>query len=179
MGNGLPIAAITGTTEFMQKFDDLWVSSTNNPETLSLAGTKAVITEMRENNTISHCWNVGTKLFNQWNKIAEEKNLNIKMIGYPVRMKIECKNSQGEISESLKALVLQEMVKNGIFFPPGQCFLSYSHSDEDISHTLKILEKICHDISTKVKNDDFSSYLEGIPPQTVWTMKMQPTKKIE
>jgi len=179
MGNGLPIAAITGTTEFMQKFDDLWVSSTNNPETLSLAGTKAVITEMRENNTISHCWNVGTKLFNQWNKIAEENNLNIKMIGYPVRMKIECKNSQGEISESLKALVLQEMVKNGIFFPPGQCFLSYSHSDEDISHTLKILEKICHDISTKVKNDDFSSYLEGIPPQTVWTMKMQPTKKIE
>ena len=47
----------------MKKFDDLWVSSTNNPETLSLAGTKAVINEMKEKNTIAHCWEIGKKLF--------------------------------------------------------------------------------------------------------------------
>ena len=179
MGNGLPIAAITGTTEFMQKFDDLWVSSTNNPETLSMAGTKAVINEMREKSTISHCWKIGTELFTNWNRIAEENNLNIKMIGYPIRMKIECKNSQGEISKSLKALVLQEMVKNGIFFPPGQCFLSYSHSNNDITYTLQTLENICRHISNKVKNDNYSTHLEGIPPQTVWSMKMKSTKKIK
>jgi len=179
MGNGLPIAAITGPTEFMKKFDDLWVSSTNNPETLSMAGTKAVINEMKEKNTISHCWKIGTKLFNNWNRITEQNNLNIKMIGYPVRMKIECKNSQNEISESLKALVLQEMVKNGIFFPPGQCFLSYSHSDNDVMHTLQTLENVCREIKNKVKNDDFNSHLEGIPPQTVWSMKMKSTKKIK
>ena len=179
MGNGLPIAAITGTTEFMQKFDDLWVSSTNNPETLSMAGTKAVINEMREKNTISHCWKIGTELFTNWNRIAEENNLNVKMIGYPIRMKIECKNSQGEISESLKALVLQEMVKNGIFFPPGQCFLSYSHSNNDITCTLQTLENICRDINNKVKNDNYNAHLEGIPPQTVWSMKMKSTKKIK
>lgn len=179
MGNGLPISAITGPTEFMKKFDDLWVSSTNNPETLSMAGTKAVINEMKEKNTISHCWKVGTKLFNNWNKITEENNLNVKMIGYPIRMKIECKNSQNKISESLKALVLQEMVKKGIFFPPGQCFLSYSHSDDDIDHTLQTLEHVCQEIKNKVKNDDYESHLEGIPPQTVWTMKMKSTKKVK
>ena len=179
MGNGLPISAITGPAEFMKRFDDLWVSSTNNPETLSMAGTKAVINEMKEKNTISHCWEIGTKLFNNWNRITEENNLNIKMIGYPIRMKIECKNSQDKISESLKALFLQEMVKKGIFFPPGQCFLSYSHSDDDINHTLQKLEQSCQEIKNKVKDDDYQAHLEGIPPQIIWTMKMKSTKKIK
>ena len=179
MGNGLPISAITGPAEFMKRFDDLWVSSTNNPETLSMAGTKAVINEMKEKNTISHCWEIGTKLFNNWNRITEENNLNIKMIGYPIRMKIECKNSQDKISESLKALFLQEMVKKGIFFPPGQCFLSYSHSDDDINHTLQKLEQSCQEIKNKVKDDDYQAHLEGMPPQIIWTMKMKSTKKIK
>ena len=48
MGNGLPITAITGKSEFMKAFDDLWVSSTNNSEALSLAGTLAVINEMEK-----------------------------------------------------------------------------------------------------------------------------------
>ena len=78
MANGLPLSAITGPSEFMKTFDDLWVSSTNNSETLSLAGTKAVITEMKEKNTISHCWKIGKILFDGWNKIAEKNNVNAK-----------------------------------------------------------------------------------------------------
>jgi len=42
MGNGLPISAITGPSEYMKIFDDLWVSSTMNSENLSIAGSKAV-----------------------------------------------------------------------------------------------------------------------------------------
>ena len=30
------LSAITGPTEFMKTFDDLWVSSTNNSEALSI-----------------------------------------------------------------------------------------------------------------------------------------------
>ena len=53
MGNGLPISAISGPNEFMKIFDELWVSSTNNSEALSLAGTIAVINEMKNENTIA------------------------------------------------------------------------------------------------------------------------------
>ena len=48
MANGLPMSAITGPSEYMKKFDELWVSSTNNRETLSMAGTIATINEMNE-----------------------------------------------------------------------------------------------------------------------------------
>ena len=115
MGNGLPISAITGPSEFMKIFDELWVSSTNNSETLSIAGTIATINEMKSKDVISHCWRVGTKLFEGWNKITEKYNLNIKVRGYPIRMTIDCYNSKKEESLSLKGLLLQEMVKKGIF----------------------------------------------------------------
>jgi len=155
MGNGLPISAITGPAEFMKTFDDLWVSSTNNSETLSMAGTIATINEMREKDTISRCWTQGTKLLEGWNKITQENNLNVKMVGYPIRMSLECFNSKKIISPALKALILQEMIKRGIFMSPTVTFLSYSHSDEDIDHTLQSLDNVCKDISKKISDDNY------------------------
>ncbi len=177
MGNGLPIAAITGPTEFMKIFDKLWVSSTNNSESLSLAGTKAVIMEMNEKNTISHCWNIGKHLFDGWNKIALENNLDIKMSGYPVRMFMTCNDSNGKLSYTFKALILQEMVKKGIFMSPSVLFNSYSHSIDDIEKTLIIFNQVCLNINKIVKNDNFKKHIQGKLPTTVWTMKIQPTKK--
>ncbi len=177
MGNGLPISAITGPSEFMKSFDDLWVSSTNNSETLSLAGTLAVINEMKSKNTIPACWKLGSKLMDGWNKITEENDLSVKLSGYPIRMFMECLNQNGSTFPELRALILQEMVKKGIFFSPSVIFLSYSHSVEDIEYTLDSLTEICQKIS-KIDENDYHKYLEGKMPTTVWTMKILPTKAL-
>jgi len=176
MGNGLPITAITGPNEFMKSFDDLWVSSTNNSETLSLAGTIATINEMKNKNTIQHCWNLGTKLFNGWNKIADDNNLDARMFGYPVRMTLTCNNSKNIPSESLKALILQEMVKNKIFISPSVIFLSYSHSLYDIENTLEVWSQVASQLND-ISESDYLQHLDGKLPTTVWSMKIQPTKK--
>ena len=47
----------------MKIFNELWVSSTNNSETLSLAASTAVINEMQNKDTITYCWELGKKLF--------------------------------------------------------------------------------------------------------------------
>ena len=177
MGNGLPISAITGPYEYMRIFDKLWVSSTNNSETLSMAGTIAVINEMREKDTTSKCWELGSRLFDGWNKITEKNNLDVKMIGYPIRMTMKCFDSKKVESLALKALILQEMIKRGIFISPGPTFISYSHSIEDIDNTLTMLDDICKDISRKISNDNYEKYIEGKMPQTIWTMTMQAIKK--
>ena len=177
MGNGLPITAITGKSEFMKAFDDLWVSSTNNSEALSLAGTIAVINEMKEKNTIKSCWNQGTKLFEKWNQIVASYNINAKLVGYPIRMKMECLDTNGNESIILKSLVLQEMVKKGIFMSQGVSFLSYSHSSEDIEFTLNALDETCKTISRIGNESEYKNYLEGEIPKTVWSMKIPPTKK--
>jgi glutamate-1-semialdehyde 2,1-aminomutase len=177
MGNGLPITAITGKSEFMKAFDDLWVSSTNNSEALSLAGTLAVINEMEKNNTINSCWIQGKNLIDGWNKIVSSYNINAKMKGYPIRMKMECFDSTGNESIILKSLILQEMVKKGIFMSQGVSFISYSHSTKDIEFTLNALEQTCKTISKINKESEYEKYLEGKIPKQVWNMKIPSTKK--
>lgn len=175
MGNGLPISAITGPAEFMKIFDKLWVSSTNNSEALSLAGTIAVIEEMEEKNTIQHCWKIGRKLMEGWNVITKENSIDAKIFGYPVRMNLKCTDSKGVPSLELKTLILQEMVRKGIFISPSWIGISYSHSEEDIKTTLDSLEKTCKTI--KSTNGDYQKLIEGNLPTTVWDFKIKPTKK--
>ena len=178
MGNGLSISAITGKSEFMNEFDKLWVSSTNNSETLSIAGTIATINEMKMKNTISYCWKLGQKLFDGWNQTVSKYNIDAKMIGYPIRMTLQCFNSLKQESITLKTLILQELVKKGIFVSPGPTFISYSHSEEDIDETLLKLDEVCKFISQNVSNDDYEKFLKGKLPKTIWTMDMPSIKKL-
>jgi len=179
MGNGLPISAITGPTEYMKTFDELWVSSTNNSENISLAGTKAVINEMVEKKTIPHCWTTGKKLLEGWNKIVTKFDLDAKMYGYPVRMHLQCFDSNKQESLEMKSLLLQEMVKQGIFMSVlGPSFISYSHSESDIEKTLTSLENACEFIVKKVQNENYAEFIEGDLPKTIWSMKILPTKKL-
>jgi len=177
MGNGLPISAITGTSEYMNEFDKLWVSSTNNSETLSIVGTMTTINEMQTKDTISYCWNLGKKLFDGWNQITDKYNIRAQMIGYPIRMTMKCYDSQDQESLSLKSLILQELVKKGIFISPGPTFISFSHSESDIENTLLKLEEVCSFISKNISNDEYSKFLEGNNPKTIWTMEMNSIKK--
>ena len=180
MANGLPLSAITGPEEFMKKFDDLWVSSSNNSEILSIAGTIAVINEMQQEDTIFHCWKVGKRLYDGWNKIVEKHDINGKMIGYPIRMEPICYDKKGKRSLELKSVLLQEMVKKGIFMSPlGAVYLSYSHSNDDITQTLDTLDEVCKIINLKTKNGNYGELLEGKMPKTIWTMKIPPTKKLK
>ncbi|EIJ66920.1 aminotransferase, class III [Candidatus Nitrosopumilus salaria BD31] len=166
MGNGLPISAITGPSEFMKSFDELWVSSTNNSENISLAGTMAVINEMQEKNTIPHCWNMGKKLFDGWNQIVSKFDLDAKMYGYPIRMHLQCFDSNKQESIAMKSLILQEMVKSGIFMSVlGPTFLCYSHTEKDIDDTLHALENACEFVTKNVKESNYEEYLEGTMPK--------------
>ena len=162
----------------MKIFDELWVSSSYNSETISLAGTKAVINEMIEKDTISHCWDIGTKLFDGWNKTVESNNIDAKMYGYPIRMDLRCYDSQKNQSLAMRSLLVQEMMKEGIFISPLLAvYLSYSHSESDIEKTLSVLDNACKKINEKVSNDDYEKFLEGKMPKIIWNMSIAPTKK--
>ena len=100
------------------------------------------------------------------------------MIGYHIRQTMECHDSKKNISRELEALVLQEMIKRGIFMSPGATFLSYSHTQEDVDYTLKSFDEVCNFISKNVLNDNYSQFLEGTIPQEIWHLAISPTKKL-
>ena len=178
MANGLPLSAITGKTEFMQIFEKVWVSSTNNMETISLAGSLATINEMVKRNTIAHCWKIGTKLFEGWSKITQKHGINSTLAGYPIRMNLRCFDSDNKESLSLKSILSQEMIKRGIFIAPlGPIYISYSHTMEDIDKVFSALEDVCLYLKQKIHDDNFEKLLEGNLPKKIWEMKIKPTKK--
>ena len=79
----------------------------------------------------------------------------------------------------MKAFILQEMVKQGIFMSVlGASFISCSHSESDIEKTLSSLENACEFLTKKVKNENYAEFIEGDLPKTIWSMKILPTKKL-
>ena len=177
IGNGLPISAITGPSEYMKIFDELWVSTTNGSENLSIAGTISTVNEMKHKDTISHCWKNGLKLLDGWNTLSSNYNIDAKMYGYPIRMTLNCHNSKKIESPEMKAFILQEMVKQGIFMSAGPTFLSYSHSSEDIEFTLNAFENVCKLINQNITHDKYGEKLEGNVPKTIYSHTIHSTKK--
>jgi glutamate-1-semialdehyde 2,1-aminomutase len=177
IANGMPLSAVTGKKEIMKIFDDVFFSTTYAGETLSLAAAKATITEFKEKNVITKMWKNGTTLMNGFNKIAKEHSLDISLSGYPIRMHLVAKDSKGKDSILIRSLIIQEMVKRGIFMHPGVEYLSYSHNKHDIEKTINSFTNALPLIKKAITENKVESYLEGKPAKPVYTV-IKPSEKI-
>lgn len=167
IANGMPLGAITGKSEYMKIFDDVFYSTTYGGETLSLAAAIAVVTEFKEKPVVKQCWRLGKSLITEFNKISEALDINIKMEGLPVRSSIICKDKNGNISVLLKSLFYQETIKQGLLFGPGYVFLSYSHSQNDIEKTLKICENAMKIVKKEINTNTLEKSMKGKPMKPV------------
>ncbi|HXT84499.1 MAG TPA: aminotransferase class III-fold pyridoxal phosphate-dependent enzyme [Verrucomicrobiae bacterium] len=161
MANGMPLGAVTGKKEYMKIFDDVFFSSTNQGETLSLAASIATIEEVRQKNVPKYLWNIGSKLMNGYNKISKESDVGVSFIGYPIRMRHICIDSKGKDSLEVKSLMLQEMVKRGIFLHPAGSYISFSHKEEDINKTLDAFRETMMVVKKAVKNNTVKEQIKG------------------
>jgi glutamate-1-semialdehyde aminotransferase len=169
IANGMPLGAITGKSEYMNKFDEVFYSTSYGGETLSLAASLAVINEIKNKPVIEHCWNIGRSLMEGFNKIALELSLDAEIAGLPIRGSIVCRDENGNPSNLLKSILLQELVERGIMFGPGAVFISYSHTKEDIENTLKKCRDAMSILKKGIDNGDVSSLLRGEEMKKVMT----------
>jgi len=169
MANGMPLAAITGKQEIMQKFTDIFYSTTYGGEALSLAACSAVIDEMLEKPVLKHISKLSKNLYSEFNKIAKELDVNIKMEGTDIRSVINYCNNQNRPSLILKSLFYQETIKNGILFGPGAVLLSYSHTQNDVKKTLAVCENAMKHMKKIENSKNPKKYLKGNPIKPVMT----------
>jgi glutamate-1-semialdehyde 2,1-aminomutase len=170
MANGMPLSAVVGKSEFMSIFDDVFFSTTYAGETLSLAAASATINEFKEKPVIKKIWQNGTLLMEEFNKVSKEEFLDIELTGYPVRMKLVGKDSTGNDSILIRSLLVQEMVKRGIFMHPGVQYISFSHEKEDIEKTIDSFTDSTSIIKKAIKEKKIMSYLDGKPAKPVYTV---------
>ena len=169
IANGMPLGAVTGKTEYMKIFDDVFYSTSYAGEALSLAAGLAVINEIETKPVIEHSWNIGKKLHDGFNKISNDLELNFKMEGLPIRGSIICYDDNGKPSNLLKSILYQELIQRGVMFGPGAVFVSYSHSDKDIKSTLLNCEKAMKFIKKEMEKKPISKILKGEEMKKVMT----------
>jgi glutamate-1-semialdehyde aminotransferase len=162
LANGMPVSVLTGRKDIMNLLEqDVFFFTTFGGEALSLAATKATITEIIEKNVPQYLDSQGKKLKDGYNQIAESLNMPYtKAGGYNFRSIITFDSSAGNPLE-MKTLVQQEMIKNGILWS-GFHNMSFSHSDEDISYTLEVYKnKVLPILKQAVEEGNISKYLKG------------------
>lgn len=169
VANGMPLGLITGKTEYMKIFDEIFYSTSYAGEALSLAAGLAVINEIQTKPVIEHFWKIGKKLHDGFNQIAENLGLDFKIEGLPVRGSIICNDEHGNPSNLIKSILLQELIQRGIMFGPGAVFVSYSHTQRDIKTTLLKCEDAMKFIKKEMNRKPISELLKGKEMKKVMT----------
>lgn len=181
VANGMPISILTGKKEIMQLADeDIFFYTTFGGEALSLAATKATITELKEQNVPKFLSEQGAKLKNGYNEIAYELGIDFtKVIGYNWRSMATFDEKAGDPLLQ-KSLMQQEMIKRGVLWQ-GFFNMSFSHSNEDIDYTLQALKASLSVLNEAVESNRLKEMLKGEPVQPVFrkvdNFNMKPVKR--
>jgi glutamate-1-semialdehyde 2,1-aminomutase len=180
--NGMPISILTGRADVMQLFEkEVFFFSTFGGEALSLAAAIATIEEMKEKKVQAVLQQKGKILKDGYNKIASELGiLNItKCIGYDCRSMVTFDASAGD-PLILKSFVQQEMIKRGILWG-GFHNMCYTHSEQDISYTLKAYAEVLLLLKDLVADNSVKAALKGKPVEAVFrkvsNFNMRPKKE--
>ena len=169
IGNGAPLAAITGKEEYMKKFNDVFYSTTYGGETLSIAAGMAVVNEFLTKDIISHCWGIGQLLKDGIEKIGKEIGIDIKWNGTPVRGDITFAEINGISANLQKSIFLQECIKNNVMFGPGETLICYSHSQKDVEKTLEVCKNALEKMKPHLQTGSIHNMLEGKEIKKVMT----------
>jgi len=169
IGNGVPLGAITGKEEYMKKFNDIFYSTTYGGETLSLAAGKAVVNEYLHHDVIDHMWKIGKLLKDGFNKISLDLGISAEWKGLPVRGAISFSKIETASPNLLKSIFLQECIKRGTMFGPGEVCISYSHSLVDVKETLNSIEESMLKLQKGIETNSLNQLLEGKEIKSVMT----------
>jgi len=169
MANGFPLAAIVGRREVMELFDEIFFSFTFGGEAVSLAATKATITELREQNVIAHLWEQGQRLKDGYYVLAREYGLEkfTECQGLPPHTVAVFRDERGQESLVMKSLFMQECLKRGVLFS-GVQNICFSHSSADIDTTLRVYRSAMEILARAVAAGKVRESLEGEPVEPVF-----------
>jgi glutamate-1-semialdehyde 2,1-aminomutase/spore coat polysaccharide biosynthesis protein SpsF len=153
----------------MEIFDEIFFSFTFGGEAASLAAAKATLTVLREQDVIPHLWAQGQVLHDGFNTLAAHFELEetAQCVGLFPRTVLSFSETAGNPPLLLKSLFQQECIRRGVLFTGGQN-ISFSHSDADVEHTLRVYRAAFEVLRKGIDDGDPEAILEGAPVEAVF-----------
>ncbi len=154
LGNGMPIAAITGRADIMEEMNHIFFSGTFGGEALSLAASIAVLDKMQREPVIETLWQTGTLIKTQVDNIIKSNGLNeiISFAGVSPWHLLQFKNNGAIPAAAIKTFLLHELFQQGVL-SFGAHNICYAHSQSDVQTIIGAYEYVAEKISTLMKQN--------------------------
>jgi glutamate-1-semialdehyde aminotransferase len=169
IANGMPLSVLTGRREVMRLLErDVFFFTTFGGEALSLAAAKATIDILRSADVPGHLERVGRGLRDGFNLVARELGISYASCsGLPARTIVSFAPAGGATALEIKSLAQQELLRRGILWG-GFHNLSFSHSEEDVAHTLRSWRDVLGAVHRAVTAGRVRDSLRGEPVEPVF-----------
>lgn len=158
LGNGFPIAAVIGKAQVMSSAQKTFISSTNWTDRVGPTAALAMIKKFVKLNAAKHLIEIGTMVEDGWQRLAQKHGLNI----YTSGIKPMLHFSFAEDNNTRRAYFTQEMLKRG-FLAASSFYAMYAHTAEVVQSYLDATDKVWHDLSILIKNENVKEKLTGNP----------------
>lgn len=148
MANGFSVSALAGKREYMElgglhhaRERVFLLSTTHGGETHALAAAIATIRTYKSEPVVERLFQLGNRLLREGNQIIAGHGLSefIQIEGKACCLVYSTRDAQGERSQAMRSLLLQETIRRGILMT--SLIVSYTHTDEDIDRTLDAINQ--------------------------------------
>jgi glutamate-1-semialdehyde 2,1-aminomutase len=174
LGNGFAVAALVGRPELMElgglrtdRERVFLLSTTYGADTHTLAAAMAVLDVYEREPVVEHLHRQGRRLAEGVRQAAREHGLTdqVGVQGRDANLVYFTKDADGQRSQPLRTLFLQELIRGGVIAP--SFVVSYAHTDADIDRTLDAVDAALA-VYAKALSDGVDRYLVGRPVKPVF-----------
>lgn len=141
LANGFTLSMVAGRADYMRNVTQSWFSSTFNTSSIDQAAALATIGELQRTDAISHIWQIGSRLMEGLDALAQAHGVQAKTVSLPPTPYLKFTYPDLDLREFAKEIFFSETVRRGIFFHPHHhWFVSAAHGEEELSQTLEASE---------------------------------------
>lgn len=176
IANGFSFCALTGKSEVMDlgginnigEEKVFLISTTHGGETHTMASAVATIDTFIENDVVNHNQKIGDQLISLCSSVIKANDLEdyikISLTNWLVGFSFY--DSQMQLSNGMRTLVMQEMIKRGVLFQ-GAFVPCFSHCEEDVMYFAKAFDESLL-IYKSALETNFENFLVGKPAKPVF-----------
>lgn len=180
IGNGFSVSALVGRRDLMEmgglyhdKQRVFLMSTTHGAEVPALAAALATMRFYESHPVIEQLHRQGEKLQHGIEVAIKRNNLEgyVEIFGRPCALVFGTKDQDSKPSQVFRALLMQELIRNGVLGP--SLVISYSHSDTDVADTITAFEAALP-VYRQALDQGPEHYLVGPPTQVVYSDRNTP-----